>query len=38
VLGIRVLDDAAPCGERSSQARLDTLAGNRHVDVHRVPQ
>ena len=31
-------DDAAACGERSRQAGLDMLAGNRYVDVHRVPQ
>jgi hypothetical protein len=36
--GIRVVDDANPCGQRSRQARLDVLAGNGHVDVHRVPQ
>jgi hypothetical protein len=32
------VDDAASRGERGRQAGLDVLAGNRHIDVHRVPQ
>jgi hypothetical protein len=35
---IPLADDATPCGKGSRQAGLDMLPGNRHVDVHRVPQ
>ena len=32
------MDNAASSGKCSRQAGLDMLAGNRHVDVHGVPQ
>lgn len=32
----RAVNDTAACGERSDKAPLDVLAGNRHIDVHRV--
>ena len=35
---MRLVDDTAACGDRCLEPRLDVLARDRHVDVHRVPQ
>jgi hypothetical protein len=34
--GVGDVDDAASCGQRRRHARLDVLASDGHVDVHRV--
>ena len=36
--GVGVVDDAASRGESRRHARLDVLASDGHVDVHRVPE
>lgn len=35
---LRLVDDAPARGERRREPRLDVLARDRHIDVHRVPQ
>jgi hypothetical protein len=35
--GIGVVDHAASCSKGRHQARLDVLASDGHVHVHRVP-
>lgn len=36
--GVGAVDDAASCGKGRRHTRLDLLASDGHVDVHRVPE